>query len=101
MVQDDVRTLCGVARSNGAKVFPCKFVACFAIALGKLSTSLLDYITANDLKLAIASVYEMIKNDCATCGTRANVHTDFLQPQRYDSLKSLGAGTIDETLSNE
>lgn len=32
MVQEDVRTLCGVALSN-AKVFPCKFVACFAIAL--------------------------------------------------------------------
>jgi hypothetical protein len=34
-VQDNVRTLCGVAQSN-PKVFPCKFVACFAIALGKL-----------------------------------------------------------------
>jgi hypothetical protein len=34
MVQDDVRGLCGVAQSNG-KVFPGKFVACFAIALGK------------------------------------------------------------------
>jgi hypothetical protein len=33
-VQDNVRTLCGVAQSN-PKVFPCKFVACFAIALGK------------------------------------------------------------------
>lgn len=32
MVQEDVRTLCGVAQSNG-KFFPCKFVACFAIAL--------------------------------------------------------------------
>ncbi|KAF2730543.1 hypothetical protein EJ04DRAFT_515198 [Polyplosphaeria fusca] len=31
-VQKDVRTLCGVAQSNG-KVFPCKFPACFAIAL--------------------------------------------------------------------
>ncbi|KAF2854994.1 hypothetical protein T440DRAFT_486026 [Plenodomus tracheiphilus IPT5] len=30
--QDSVRTLCGVAQSN-PKVFPCKFVACFAIAL--------------------------------------------------------------------
>lgn len=34
VVQEDVRTLCGVAQSN-AKVFPCKFVACFAISLGK------------------------------------------------------------------
>ncbi|KAK3216612.1 hypothetical protein GRF29_1g405044 [Pseudopithomyces chartarum] len=32
MVQEDVRTLCGVALSN-LKVFPCIFVACFAIAL--------------------------------------------------------------------
>lgn len=32
IVQEDVRTLCGVALSN-PKVFPCKFVACFAIAL--------------------------------------------------------------------
>ncbi|KAH7392799.1 hypothetical protein BKA66DRAFT_438942 [Pyrenochaeta sp. MPI-SDFR-AT-0127] len=32
IVQDNVRTLCGVAQSN-PKVFPCKFVACFAIAL--------------------------------------------------------------------
>ncbi|KAG9200637.1 hypothetical protein G6514_006815 [Epicoccum nigrum] len=32
MVQEDVRTLCGVALSNG-KYFPCKFVACYAIAL--------------------------------------------------------------------
>lgn len=32
MVQDDVRTLSGVALSN-RKVFPCIFVACFAIAL--------------------------------------------------------------------
>ncbi|KAF2660790.1 hypothetical protein K491DRAFT_588286 [Lophiostoma macrostomum CBS 122681] len=32
MVQEDVRTLCGVAQSN-SKIFPCKFVACFAIAL--------------------------------------------------------------------
>jgi len=32
MVQEDVRTLCGVALSNG-KVFPSKFVACYAIAL--------------------------------------------------------------------
>lgn len=32
MVQEDVRSLCGVAQSNG-KYFPCKFVACFAIAL--------------------------------------------------------------------
>jgi hypothetical protein len=32
MVQEDVRALCGVAQSNG-KFFPCKFVACFAIAL--------------------------------------------------------------------
>ncbi|KAI4654727.1 uncharacterized protein J4E78_006904 [Alternaria triticimaculans] len=31
-VQDNVRTLCGVAQSN-SKWFPCKFVACFAIAL--------------------------------------------------------------------
>ncbi|KAH9867616.1 hypothetical protein IAQ61_008210 [Plenodomus lingam] len=30
--QDSVRTLCGVAQSNPS-VFPCKFVACFAIAL--------------------------------------------------------------------
>ena len=34
VVQDNVRTLCGVALSN-PRVFPCKFVACFAIALGK------------------------------------------------------------------
>jgi hypothetical protein len=34
MVQDDVRALCGVALSN-AKVFPGKFVACYAIALGE------------------------------------------------------------------
>jgi hypothetical protein len=33
-VQDNVRTLCGVAQSN-SKWFPCKFVACFAIALGE------------------------------------------------------------------
>jgi hypothetical protein len=32
LVQDDVRTLSGVALSN-PKVFPCKFVACYAIAL--------------------------------------------------------------------
>jgi hypothetical protein len=32
IVQDDVRALSGVALSN-PKVFPCKFVACFAIAL--------------------------------------------------------------------
>ncbi|KAF2878208.1 hypothetical protein BDV95DRAFT_613821 [Massariosphaeria phaeospora] len=32
MVQEDVRTLCGVAQSN-SEVFPGKFVACFAIAL--------------------------------------------------------------------
>ncbi|KAF2016400.1 hypothetical protein BU24DRAFT_433422 [Aaosphaeria arxii CBS 175.79] len=32
VVQEAVRTLCGVALSN-AKIFPCKFVACFAIAL--------------------------------------------------------------------
>ncbi|KAF1918111.1 hypothetical protein BDU57DRAFT_555782 [Ampelomyces quisqualis] len=32
IVQEDVRTLCGVALSNH-KVFPCIFVACFAIAL--------------------------------------------------------------------
>jgi hypothetical protein len=32
LVQDDVRMLCGVALSN-SKVFPAKFVACFAIAL--------------------------------------------------------------------
>ncbi|KAF2006257.1 hypothetical protein P154DRAFT_255910 [Amniculicola lignicola CBS 123094] len=32
MVQEDVRTLCGVAMSN-LNAFPCKFVACFAIAL--------------------------------------------------------------------
>ncbi|CAO2648601.1 Nn.00g078680.m01.CDS01 [Neocucurbitaria sp. VM-36] len=32
IVQSDVRTLCGVAQSN-AKVYPSKFVACFAIAL--------------------------------------------------------------------
>ncbi|KAF2031633.1 hypothetical protein EK21DRAFT_31974, partial [Setomelanomma holmii] len=32
IVQDDVRALAGVALSN-PKVFPCKFVACFAIAL--------------------------------------------------------------------
>ncbi|KAF2710843.1 hypothetical protein K504DRAFT_480921 [Pleomassaria siparia CBS 279.74] len=31
-VQEDVRTLCGVAQSN-PKAFPAKFVACFAIAL--------------------------------------------------------------------
>jgi hypothetical protein len=31
-VQEDVRTLCGVALSN-SKIFPCKFVACYAIAL--------------------------------------------------------------------
>jgi hypothetical protein len=31
-VQKDVRTLCGVALSN-TKVFPGKFVACFAITL--------------------------------------------------------------------
>ena len=31
-VQEDVRALCGVALSN-PKIFPCKFVACFAIAL--------------------------------------------------------------------
>lgn len=30
--QDSVRTLCGVAQSN-PRFFPCKFVACFAIAL--------------------------------------------------------------------
>jgi hypothetical protein len=36
-VQDNVRTLCGVAQSN-SKWFPCKFVACFAIALGKFSS---------------------------------------------------------------
>jgi hypothetical protein len=34
LVQADVRMLAGVAQSN-PKVFPCKFVACFAIALGK------------------------------------------------------------------
>jgi hypothetical protein len=34
MVQEDVRTLCGAALSN-LKAFPCIFVACFAIALGK------------------------------------------------------------------
>jgi hypothetical protein len=32
LVQDDVRTLGGVALSN-PKVFPCKFVACYAVAL--------------------------------------------------------------------
>jgi len=32
IVQEDVRTLCGVALSN-PKIFPCKFVACYAIAL--------------------------------------------------------------------
>jgi hypothetical protein len=36
MVQDDVRELCGVAQSN-SRVFPCKFIACCAIALGMLS----------------------------------------------------------------
>ncbi|KAL6153892.1 hypothetical protein ACJQWK_01782 [Exserohilum turcicum] len=34
-VQENVRILCGVAQSN-PKVFPCKFVACYAIALGML-----------------------------------------------------------------
>lgn len=33
LVQEDVRMLCGVAESN-PKVFPGKFVACFAVALG-------------------------------------------------------------------
>ncbi|KAF2121287.1 hypothetical protein BDV96DRAFT_483830 [Lophiotrema nucula] len=32
MVQEDVRTLCGVAQSNSS-IFPSKFVACFAISL--------------------------------------------------------------------
>jgi hypothetical protein len=36
-VQENVRILCGVAQSN-PKVFPCKFVACYAIALGTCST---------------------------------------------------------------
>lgn len=33
-VQENVRILCGVAQSN-PKIFPCKFVACYAIALGE------------------------------------------------------------------
>lgn len=51
MVQEDVRTLCGVAQSN-PRVFPCKFVACFAIALGEhpvfyIKSMICKYIVAN------------------------------------------------------
>ncbi|PVH98714.1 hypothetical protein DM02DRAFT_729682 [Periconia macrospinosa] len=48
-VQDHVRTLCGVAMSN-LKVFPGKFVACFAIALvGDRFTSRADQEYLRDL----------------------------------------------------
>lgn len=49
LVQDDVRKLCGVAMSN-PKVFPAKFVACFAIALvGDRFTVREDQETLRDL----------------------------------------------------
>ncbi|CAI6329320.1 unnamed protein product [Periconia digitata] len=48
-VQDHVRTLCGVAMSNH-KVYPGKFVACFAIALvGDRFTSRIDQECLRDL----------------------------------------------------
>ncbi|KAH7089532.1 hypothetical protein FB567DRAFT_439127 [Paraphoma chrysanthemicola] len=52
IVQNDVRTLSGVALSN-PKVFPCKFVACFAIALvGDRFTVREDQERLRDLWLA-------------------------------------------------
>lgn len=43
LVQEDVRKLCGVAHSN-LKVFPCIFVACYAIALGRYTHPLSDHV---------------------------------------------------------
>lgn len=78
MVQDDVRGLCGVAQSN-SKVFPGKFVACFAIALGKAPQLMAFRKTTDNKQLAIDSVSVKIKNVCESCGTPANARTGFHQ----------------------
>lgn len=78
MVQEDVRTLCGVALSN-MKVFPCIFVACFAIALGRYRSDIDIDICNNAVQLAIASLCVKTKNGSVTFGCNVRELMAFLR----------------------
>jgi hypothetical protein len=99
MVQEDVRTLCGVAQSN-PKAFPSKFVACFAIALGKLYAILkvTSWGSSSNVssQLEIDSVQEKISFNCAKSYYRLKRHMAFHLRQHYISSKKLGDGTAAE-----
>ncbi|KAF2198195.1 hypothetical protein GQ43DRAFT_443574 [Delitschia confertaspora ATCC 74209] len=57
MVQEDVRTLCGVAQSN-PKAFPSKLVACFAIALvGDRFSNREDQLRLRDMLIQTEAVH--------------------------------------------